>query len=729
MSRNASETKVAYNLHTRSNPLLNISIAKRLALGFLIPALIAILTLSSVSTQSQQRLSQEATFYQHLLTTYTSLTTVSGNMTDMHTHLLETITYASQPHALPIVLNDYQENIRASALHSNGMLFTYIQQDLIELDPNLVALFTEAGHAAQIEEQQIYSKSVQIAWHVYSIKQEQVLHMITAGNSASMLALVVAQANEAFVEVERDLHTLITFSGSLAPSLGDAANIEVQKLVITTIIAGLGLLLGISIVGWLIYSTLVRRLQRLRSVVQAIANGQVDARLDVEGRDEIADVSSATNSMINTLVGLLEETRQQHNELAKGEELKHLHQALQQEHEALNKANGRLAALATIDPLTNLPNHRTVITRIEEELSLCQRAQKSCAFLFLDIDHFKHINDTWGHRAGDEILREVGRRLVNTVRQEDFVGRYGGEEFAIVLANTKMEEAKQVAERLCKTLAKDPCLWEPGEAQAAVSIQVSGSFGVAVYQLHGTTRETLIEAADSAMYQAKHSGRNCVRVAGNKFSSVQNELATSSDQQTQETQVVQTLIAVANAHDVETSDHAIRMMQMVEATARQLGCSKEEIHLTCVAALLHDIGKVGVPDHILHKPGPLTEEEWDVMRRHPKIGHQILAQAGENFEMVSHIVVAHHERWDGQGYPYGLSENMIPLGARILTVADSYDAMTSDRPYRAALSVAKARAQLQSCAGYQFDPRVVEAFIQILEKQESEAQLLALQSV
>jgi diguanylate cyclase (GGDEF)-like protein/putative nucleotidyltransferase with HDIG domain len=553
--------------------------------------------------------------------------------------------------------------------------------------------------------------------------------MIVNRHHTDMQALAIVQVNDAFADVERDLQTLITFSGSLAPSLGDAANIEVQKLVLSTILAGLGLLLGISIVGWLISSTLVQRLKRLRSVVQAIANGQVNARLEVEGRDEIADVSSATNSMIDTLVGLLEETRRQHDELAKGEELKHLHQALQQEHEALNEANERLAALATIDPLTSLPNHRTVIARVEEELSLCQHAQRSCAFLFLDIDHFKHINDTWGHRAGDEILREVGRRLMSTVRQEDFVGRYGGEEFAIVLANTRLEEAKQTAERLCKALAKDPCLWEPGEAQSTVSIQITGSFGIAVYQLHGTTRETLIEAADSAMYQAKHSGRNCFCVAGDEFAEAGKKPETNSDRQTQETQVIQALLAAANAHDLETSAHALRMMQMVEAIASQLGCSKEEIYLIRVAALLHDIGKIGVPDHILHKPGPLTDEEWAVMRRHPKIGHQILAQVGKKFELVSHIVVAHHERWDGRGYPYGLSEDMIPLGARILTVADSYDAMTSDRPYRAALPAPEAMAELRSCSGYQFDPRVVEAFIQVLEKQASNAQLLALQSV
>lgn len=724
---NVLATRVA---HHHSNPLLNISIGRRLALGFLIPALIAILTLNSVSMQSQQRLSQEATFYQHLLATYTSLTTASDNLENMHAHLLQTVSYAAQPHALPIVLGDYQKNIRTSASHYNATLSTYLQQDLIELDPNLVALFTEAGHAAQIEEQRIYSKSVQTAWQAYSIKQEQLLHLTNRNSNTGIQTIAISQANEAFADVERELHTLITFSGSLAPSLSDASSVEVRRLIITTILAALGILFGIGIVGWLISSTLVQRLWQLRSVVQAIANGQVDARLKVEGRDEIADVSNATNSMVDTLVGLLEETRRQHDELAKGEELKQLHQALQHEHEALNEANGRLATLATIDPLTSLPNHRTVITRVEEELSFCQRAQKSCAFLFLDIDHFKRINDTWGHRAGDEILREVGRRLVNTLRQEDFVGRYGGEEFAIVLANTALEEARQTAERLCEVLAKEPCLWDAGDAQSSIaSIQITGSFGVAVYQIHGTTRETLIEAADSAMYQAKHSGRNCVCVAGNQLAETGDQQATSPVHQAEEIQVIQALLAVANAHDLETSAHAVRMMQMVEGTAHQLGCSEEEIYVIRIAALLHDIGKIGVPDHILHKPGPLNDEEWAVMRGHPKIGRQILAQVGEKFEMVSHIVVAHHERWDGRGYPYGLSEEMIPLGARILTVADSYDAMTSNRPYRAALPISEALAELRCCSGFQFDPRVVEAFIQVLEKQENKTKLLSLQSV
>jgi HD-GYP domain-containing protein (c-di-GMP phosphodiesterase class II) len=149
-----------------------------------------------------------------------------------------------------------------------------------------------------------------------------------------------------------------------------------------------------------------------------------------------------------------------------------------------------------------------------------------------------------------------------------------------------------------------------------------------------------------------------------------------------------------------------------------LGRSEEEVQLIRLAAQLHDIGKMGIPDAILHKPGPLTPEEWAVMQSHPRMGQQILTQAGGRLDLISHIVVAHHERWDGQGYPYGLAQQEIPLGARILSVVDSYDAMTSTRPYREACSAEQARAELQRYAGSQYDPRVVDAFLQVLQAPE-----------
>ncbi len=188
---------------------------------------------------------------------------------------------------------------------------------------------------------------------------------------------------------------------------------------------------------------------------------------------------------------------------------------------------------------------------------------------------------------------------------------------------------------------------------------------------------------------------------------------------------VKTLAAVASVHDGKTSAHAHRMVRLAEETARRLGRSEEEIHLVRLAALFHDIGKIGIPDAILHKTGSLNEDEWTVMRRHPVLGQHILEQVGGVFELLSHIVVAHHERWDGHGYPHGLAQNAIPLGARILTVVDSYDAMTSQRPYRQPMSVEEARAELQHCAGSQYDPQVVEVFLHVLNADER-TQALAL---
>jgi diguanylate cyclase (GGDEF)-like protein len=377
------------------------------------------------------------------------------------------------------------------------------------------------------------------------------------------------------------------------------------------------------------------------------------------------------------------------------------------------------AEAAVTDAVTGLPNHRAVIARMDEEVARCQRTDRSCAVLFVDLDHFKQVNDTWGHQAGDAILREVGQRLRAKIRQQDFVGRYGGEEFAVVLSEADIARAVSVANKLCAAIAAQPYLWTQNDT--VEPIPITGSFGVAIYQLHGISREELITHADNGMYLAKQAGRNCVRV-GDAAIVVADEPCAPRESQTSVTlpvQVIQAFAAMARAHDRSTGEHAYRLMKLAEATAHKLGLPEEKMHTVRLSALLHDIGKIGVSDAILHKPGKLSDEEWVEMRKHPDIGRQILEQVGGAFSHMSGIVAAHHERWDGKGYPNKLSGENIPLAARIITVVDSYDAMTERRVYREPMPDEAAMSELRHCAGQQFDPRVVEAFLAVLDEQHT----------
>jgi diguanylate cyclase (GGDEF)-like protein len=405
-------------------------------------------------------------------------------------------------------------------------------------------------------------------------------------------------------------------------------------------------------------------------------------------------------------------------------ELEQAHQIISEAYASLEVANTAIQMQALTDGLTGLPNHGAIIEQIEAELVLCQTTQRNCVIIFVDIDHFKSINDTWGHAAGDAALHEVGQRLRGGIRKDDSIGRYGGEEFAILLSNIEQSEAFDLAERLRGSIAEAPCLWQRKETHAVTRIPLTASFGLATYPLDGLIAKELLDMADAAMYTAKHTGRNrvclpdeveVVALKGDKY----EQLPQYSEQN-----VLQTIATMVAFHDQETQAHANRMIWLAESTMRALGRAEDEVGLLRLAAQLHDIGKIGIPEAILHKPGPLTEEEWDVMRRHPQIGQQILTPARGQFALVSHIVVAHHERWDGKGYPYGLAGQEIPLGARILSVIDAYDAMTSSRPYREALSAAQAREELQHGAGTQFDPQVVDTVLQVLSAQEPQVSIV-----
>lgn len=396
----------------------------------------------------------------------------------------------------------------------------------------------------------------------------------------------------------------------------------------------------------------------------------------------------------------------------------------------LNRLYREQEQAAVTDAVTGLPNHRAFIKRLDEEIERCQVEKKGFLLFFVDLDHFKDVNDTWGHLAGDAVLAEVACRLHKTVQPEGFVGRYGGEEFALIIPGMLLENACRLAQRLRTIVNAEPYTWRCGE-ETMTGIFITASIGVAAYGVHGTQREELIKKADQAMYQAKLEGRDCIHMAGvpalveaspaliamdssaRRCEYLQRLFGDEEAPELVSVQAVQALAAVVHVRDQKIGAHSYRMIHLAEATARRMNVACKDLFLIRLGALLHDIGKVGIPDAILHKPGPLSEEEWTTMRHHPMIGARILGEVDGYFQVLAQIVISHHERWDGHGYPRGLAGEEIPLAARILSVVDAYDAMTSRRPYKEPMSIAAAEAELRRCAGTQFDPAVVEAFMAV----------------
>lgn len=409
-----------------------------------------------------------------------------------------------------------------------------------------------------------------------------------------------------------------------------------------------------------------------------------------------------------------------------------LHTRLRSAYDELNHLYQEQERAAITDYVTGLPNHRACIQRLDEELEHCQSNEySSCLIVFVDLDHFKEINDTWGHQAGDVVLSKVAQRIRAHLSPRDFVGRYGGEEFAVILPDVTIFEARDRVNRLLQVIHKSPYEW-CGAGKTPVSIPVTASIGVAAYGVHGIQREELLEQADLAMYQAKVRGRDCVCLAdlsmpegGMEPSSLgsaerrrhwrKDHLVTDDGEKTVvSSQALQALLTVIQTRDHTTYAHSYSLLRMAEEIGCQLGASREDLFLLQLGGLFHDIGKMGIPEAILNKPGPLNEQEWGIMRRHPVLGARILRQIGGGFQWLAPIVLAHHEHWDGHGYPYGLREQEIPLPARILAVLDAYDTMVSRRPYKEPMPTEAARAEIQRCSGKQFDPAVVSAFLDYL---------------
>jgi diguanylate cyclase (GGDEF)-like protein len=361
----------------------------------------------------------------------------------------------------------------------------------------------------------------------------------------------------------------------------------------------------------------------------------------------------------------------------------------------------RLADAARTDPLTGLQNRRGFEEQIEHELERARRGQRELAVVIGDLDEFKRFNDRHGHQAGDDALVRIGEMLQTRKRTVDSIARTGGEEFALVLPETGTEGALLVAERLRAAVDRE------FDGQ---QVELTFSFGVAIFPAHGDSAGEMLAAADQAMYAAKQLGRNRTVIFSEQIASMVTP-AESGHTSSAEVHLA-TLLSLAEALDLRdtgTSEHSQTVGRYCSMTADELELSPARVRRIRIAGILHDIGKIGIPDDVLRKAGPLNEHEWAQMRRHPEIGAGILGS--KDFEDVRSWVLAHHEQPDGNGYPLGLSGDDIPLEARILAVADAYEAMTADRVYRKSMGHEAAREELLRCAGHQFDAQVVAAFL------------------
>ncbi|HZT93046.1 MAG TPA: diguanylate cyclase [Gaiellaceae bacterium] len=360
----------------------------------------------------------------------------------------------------------------------------------------------------------------------------------------------------------------------------------------------------------------------------------------------------------------------------------------------------RAMRLALTDPLTGLGNHRSFHERLQRELVVAEEKSSSLALCLVDFDDLKSVNDRFGHPVGDLVLGHVASRL----RQGGEAFRLGGDEFAVLLPRQDERQATAVARSIVERVA---ALDVEGVGPVTVSA------GVAMYPTHGTGRDELIRLADSALYWAKKDGKNRVRAyaAESILRANLEQLADTPDRAAQY-RAAESLAKAVDERDAYTGSHSQRVGEYAARIARRLGADDAVVELTRLAGNLHDLGKLAIPEEVLRNPDSLNEAERIMLERHPQIGFRMLESLG--VEPVAEWVLHHHERWDGAGYPNRLAGEEIPLGARIIFVADAYDAMTSDRAYRSAIPQQAALAELERCAGTQFDPAVVKALAEEL---------------
>ncbi|WP_412674700.1 diguanylate cyclase [Anoxybacillus ayderensis] len=365
-----------------------------------------------------------------------------------------------------------------------------------------------------------------------------------------------------------------------------------------------------------------------------------------------------------------------------------------------------MANQANKDYLTGLYNHGYFKDYLKELFRETKKTGSQLSVAFLDLDDFKKYNDYHGHVQGDRLLKFVGEYLKNETKDRGFtVARYGGEEFAIILPKTEKHEAAAFMDQLRKKLNDTPF---DGVERLPYRC-ISFSCGIAEYESDMYEESELLHKADQALYYSKAQGKNNVQLYDEKRIS-RDALKFKEDLDAIEEQLKLLLYK-----DVYTYRHSKRVFTYAMEFSDRLPLTEEEKRTLILGALVHDIGKIEVSRDIINKKGKLTSDEWEMMKKHVIWGKEIVLSDGR-FEEVIPLVELHHERYDGRGYPYGLKGEEIPKLARILCIIDSFDAMTTDRPYQRTKTFSEAIVELRRCSGTQFDPQYVEPFIQMIEE-------------
>jgi diguanylate cyclase (GGDEF)-like protein/putative nucleotidyltransferase with HDIG domain len=385
----------------------------------------------------------------------------------------------------------------------------------------------------------------------------------------------------------------------------------------------------------------------------------------------------------------------------------------------------KLEKMAIKDGLTGLYNHNHFKEILKNEYKKAKRHIQPLSCIMLDLDHFKSVNDTYGHQTGDFVLVKSSEILKRLVRDTDFLARYGGEEFFIVLPNTNLDGAFILAERIRNAFENN--VFRKGDMARSVTVSV----GISSTSDNNVTGDNdLIKNADKALYRAKWRGRNNVctyeETEFEKAVHIREEEKKIKDFSMKFENIHETIkeTCIESAHNIlrelssgwdYINEHLVRVSRYAEKITHELSMSDEDATVIKRAALLHDIGMVGINSKILRKKGKLTDEEYMVIKRHANIGVKIIERT-KLFHRELPLILHHHERFDGTGYPHKLKGENIPYGARILAVAEAYDVMRSDTGYRKSYSPKEAVAELKSCSGKQFDPQIVDVFVRAISK-------------